>query len=45
MLARSATIFKWALYAGATLVAAEQLMSTGKAKRPLCVFAGRRMYE
>lgn len=31
--------------AGATLVAAEQLMSTGKAKRPLCVFAGRRMYE
>lgn len=31
--------------AGATLAAAEQLMSTGKAKRPLCLFAGRRMYE
>ena len=31
--------------AGATLAAAVQLMGTGKAKRPLCVFAGRKMYE
>ena len=31
--------------AGATLAAAVQLMGTGKSKRPLCVFAGRRMYE
>ena len=31
--------------AGATLAAAVQLMGAGKAKRPLCVFAGRRMYE
>ena len=31
--------------AGATLAAAVQLMSMGKAKRPLCVFAGRRTYE
>ena len=31
--------------AGATLVAAVQLMGMGKAKRPLCVFAGRRTYE
>ena len=31
--------------AGATLVAALQLIAAGKAKRPLCVFAGRRMYE
>lgn len=31
--------------AGATLAAAEQLMQTGKIKRPLCVFAGRRTYE
>ena len=31
--------------AGATLAAAVQLMGMGKAKRPLCVFAGRRTYE
>lgn len=31
--------------AGATLAAALQLMSTGKSKRPLCIFAGRKMYE
>ena len=31
--------------AGATLAAAVQLMNAGKAKRPLCVFAGRRIYE
>ena len=31
--------------AGATLAAAVQLMGTGKAKRPICVFAGRKMYE
>ena len=31
--------------AGATLAAAVQLMGMGKAKRPLCIFAGRRMYE
>ena len=31
--------------AGATLAAAVQLMNAGKAKRPLCVFAGRRTYE
>ena len=31
--------------AGATLAAALQLMSTGKSKRPLCIFAGRRIYE
>ena len=31
--------------AGATLAAAVQLIGTGKAKRPLCVFAGRKMYE
>ena len=30
---------------GATLAAAVQLMEMGKAKRPLCIFAGRRMYE
>ena len=30
--------------AGATLAAAVQLMGMGKAKRPLCVFAGRRTY-
>ena len=30
--------------AGATLAAGVQLMSMGKAKRPLCVFAGRRTY-
>ena len=30
---------------GATLAAALQLMNAGKAKRPLCVFAGRRTYE
>ena len=29
----------------ATLAAAVQLMGMGKAKRPLCVFAGRRTYE
>mgnify|MGYP001209204583 CR=1 FL=1 len=27
------------------LAAAVQLMEMGKAKRPLCIFAGRRMYE
>ena len=31
--------------AGATLAAAVQLMGTGKSKRPLCVFAGRKTYE
>ena len=31
--------------AGATLAAAVQLVGAGKAKRPLCVFAGRKMYE
>ena len=31
--------------AGATLVAATQLMSAGKSQRPLCIFAGRRTYE
>ncbi len=31
--------------AGATLAAAVQLIGTGKAKRPLCIFAGRKMYE
>lgn len=31
--------------AGATLCAAAQLMGTGKITRPLCIFAGRRMYE
>ena len=31
--------------AGATLAAAVQLIGTGKSKRPLCVFAGRRTYE
>ena len=31
--------------AGATLVAATQLMAAGKCQRPLCVFAGRRTYE
>lgn len=31
--------------AGATLAAALQLISAGKAKRPLCIFAGRRTYE
>ena len=31
--------------AGATLAAAVQLLGMGKAKRPLCVFAGRRTYE
>jgi len=31
--------------AGATLAAAVQLVAAGKAKRPLCVFSGRRMYE
>lgn len=31
--------------AGATLAAAVQLVEAGKAKRPLCVFAGRNMYE
>ena len=30
--------------AGATLAAAVQLLSMGKAKRPLCVFAGRHIY-
>ena len=30
--------------AGATLAAAVQLMGMGKAKRPLCVFAGRHIY-
>ena len=30
---------------GVTLAAAVQLMEMGKAKRPLCIFAGRRMYE
>lgn len=31
--------------AGATLSAALQLISAGKAKRPLCIFSGRRTYE
>lgn len=31
--------------AGATLAAAVQLMGAGKAKRPLCIFAGRHSYE
>lgn len=31
--------------AGATLAAALQLIGAGKAKRPLCIFAGRRTYE
>lgn len=31
--------------AGATLAAALQLMSAGKSKRPLCIFAGRKTYE
>ena len=31
--------------AGATLAAAVQLVGAGKAKSPLCVFAGRKMYE
>ena len=30
--------------AGATLAAAVQLLGMGKAKRPLCVFAGRHIY-
>ena len=30
---------------GATLAAAVHLMELGKAKRPLCIFGGRRMYE
>ncbi len=33
------------LQRGATLCAAIQLMGMGKANRPLCIFAGRRMYE
>ena len=31
--------------AGATLAAAIQLMRAGKAKHPLCIFAGRKIYE
>ncbi len=31
--------------AGATLAAAMQLIKAGKSKRPLCVFAGRKIYE
>lgn len=31
--------------AGATLVAAMQLMNAGKSRHPLCIFAGRKTYE